>query len=53
MTASARRYRAPKHGRQKKWPKRRAPIARLRNGSWALSRTRARGGAEGCESSGQ
>jgi hypothetical protein len=33
MTASARRYRAPKRGRQKNWPKRRAPIARLRGAS--------------------
>ena len=47
MTANARRYRASKHGRQKNWPKRRAPIARLRNSSWAKSRTRARR-AEGC-----
>lgn len=33
MTASARRHRASKHGRQKNWPKRRAPIARLRRAS--------------------
>jgi hypothetical protein len=48
MTASASRYRAAKRGRQKNWPKRRAPVGRLRNGSRALSRTRARGRAEGC-----
>ena len=33
MTASARRHSASKHGRQKNWPKRRAPIARLRRAS--------------------
>jgi hypothetical protein len=48
MRTNARRYRAPRRGRQKNWPKRRAPIARLRNRSWALSRTRARGRAGGC-----
>ena len=48
MTFNARRYRAPKHGRQKNWLKRRAPIARLRNSSWAKSRTHASERAEGC-----
>jgi len=30
MTASASRRRVSKHARQKNWPKRRAPIARVR-----------------------
>ncbi len=47
MRTNARRYRASKHSHQKNWPKRRAPIARLRKSSWATSRTRARGRAEG------
>jgi hypothetical protein len=34
MTASARRHRASKHG-QKTWPRRRAPIGRLRRTSRA------------------
>ena len=48
MIVNARRYRAPKHGSQKNWPKRRAPISRLGNSSWAKSRTHARERAEGC-----
>jgi hypothetical protein len=39
MTASAKRYRISKHGRQKNWPKRRAPIARLRGASRAALQT--------------
>jgi hypothetical protein len=35
MTASAKRRRVLKQGRQKDWPKRRAPIARLRRTSRA------------------
>jgi hypothetical protein len=35
MTAGIRKYRASNHGRQKNWPKRRAPIARLRRASRA------------------
>ena len=47
MTANRRSHQAPKHGRQKDWPKRRAPIARLRRGSRAHPRTHRRR-TEGC-----
>jgi hypothetical protein len=53
VTANAKRYRARRHGHQKTWPKRRAPIARLRNSSWARSRTRAREGTAGCAQANQ